>query len=120
MSTNDPYGQQPAQQPYPGAYGAGAPQQPAYGYAPTAYPAQQPTNTMAIVALVGSFFIPLVGIICGHISLNQIKKSGEQGRGLAMAGLIIGYVYTALIVVVVVIYILFFVILFASIPASTY
>lgn len=119
MSTQDPYGQQPGQPPHASPYGAPAPQQP-YGYAPTAYPAQQQTNTMAIVALVGSFFIPLVGIICGHISLNQIKKSGEQGRGLAMAGLIIGYVYTALIVVFVIIYILFFVILFATIPAYSY
>ena len=34
----------------------------------------------------------IAGIICGHISLSQIKKTGEQGRGMAIAGLIIGYV----------------------------
>lgn len=119
MTTPDPYGQQPGQQPYASPYGAPAPQQP-YGYAPTAYPAQQQTNTMAIVALVGAFFIPLVGIICGHIAMGQIKKTGEQGRGLALAGLIIGYVYTALIVLGIIAYILFFVILFATIPVSSY
>jgi hypothetical protein len=32
-----------------------------------------------------------VGIITGHIGMNQIKKTGESGRGLAIAGLIIGY-----------------------------
>jgi hypothetical protein len=40
---------------------------------------------------VSAFFIALVAIITGHIALSQIKKTGEQGRGLALAGLIIGY-----------------------------
>ncbi|HEX6955514.1 MAG TPA: DUF4190 domain-containing protein [Agromyces sp.] len=66
------------------AYGAGAP---AYGA-----PASQKTNVLAIVSLVSSFFISIVGIITGHIALSQIKKTGEQGRGLAIAGLIIGYI----------------------------
>lgn len=57
------------------------------------------TNTLAIVALVGSFFIGLVGIICGHIALKQIKRTGESGRGLALAGTIIGYVTTAIAVI---------------------
>ncbi|MGE2767303.1 DUF4190 domain-containing protein [Rhodococcus sp. 1.20] len=34
----------------------------------------------------------------GHISLAQIKRTGEQGRGLAIAGLVIGYIFTALLV----------------------
>lgn len=66
------------------AYGAGTP---SYGA-----PASQKTNVLAIVSLVSSFFISIVGIITGHIALSQIKKTGEQGRGLAIAGLIIGYV----------------------------
>ncbi|MEI5584023.1 MULTISPECIES: DUF4190 domain-containing protein [unclassified Agromyces] len=67
---------------------------PAYGSGTPAYgaPASQKTNVLAIVSLVSSFFISLVGIITGHIALSQIKKTGEQGRGLAIAGLIIGYV----------------------------
>ena len=63
------------------------------------------TNTLAIVALVLSFFVPLGGIICGHLALGQIKRTGEAGHGLALAGLIIGYVYSALIVLFVIIYI---------------
>lgn len=65
---------------------------------PTPPPAQQPTgtNTLAIIALISSFFISLAGVICGHIALGQIKKSGEQGRGLALAGVIIGYIGLAL------------------------
>lgn len=39
-----------------------------------------------------------VGIVLGHISLAQIKRTGEKGRGLAIAGLVIGYIFTALLV----------------------
>ncbi len=49
------------------------------------------TNTLAIVSLVLAFFISLGAIICGHIALGQIKKTGESGRGLAIAGLVLGY-----------------------------
>jgi hypothetical protein len=76
----------PAQPTYP-AYG-----QPAPGYyAP-------PTNTLAIIALILGFVFAPAGIICGHIALGQIKRTGEGGRGLALAGLILGYVFTALFV----------------------
>jgi len=74
--------------------------------APAAQPvfvAAKPTNTLAIVALVTSLLgIGLAGIICGHISLGQIKRSGEQGYGLALAGLIIGYVETAFVALAIV------------------
>ncbi|WP_449279143.1 DUF4190 domain-containing protein [Leucobacter sp. GX0328] len=76
----------------------GAPQPPAPGLPPQHPYAQPPrgkTNTLAIIALVGSFFISLVGIVCGHIALSQIKRRGEGGRGLALAGVIIGYVVLA-------------------------
>jgi hypothetical protein len=35
-----------------------------------------------------------LGIVFGHLSLSQIRRSGEDGRGLAIAGLVIGYVVT--------------------------
>jgi hypothetical protein len=54
------------------------------------------TNVLAIVSLVASILgLGLVGVITGHIGLNQIKTTGEQGRGLAIAGLIIGYISIA-------------------------
>ena len=57
------------------------------------------TNVLAIVSLVTSILgISLVGIITGHIALNQIKKTGEAGNGLAIAGLVIGYSSIALFV----------------------
>lgn len=50
------------------------------------------TNVLAIVSLVSAFFVSLVAVITGHIALKQIKTTGEGGRGLAIAGLILGYV----------------------------
>jgi uncharacterized membrane protein len=65
-----------------------------------------PTNTLAIVALILGFVVPLGGIICGHIALGQIKRTGENGHGLALAGTIIGYVLTGLTILFVVIYVI--------------
>ncbi|MBK0419059.1 thioredoxin domain-containing protein [Leucobacter sp. CSA1] len=49
-------------------------------------------NPLALVAFIGSFFVSLVGIICGHIALKQTKRDGTRGQGFALAGTIIGYV----------------------------
>jgi peptidyl-prolyl cis-trans isomerase B (cyclophilin B) len=96
---DSPYGEpQPSYpaQPYPQAY--------PYPY-PYPYPAQpaqpRPTNAMAIASIVCAFVLAPLGVIFGHISLVQIKKTGEEGRGLAIAGLIVGYVITFLTIVIV-------------------
>jgi hypothetical protein len=39
---------------------------------------------------------PLIGVILGHLALQQIKRTGQEGRGLAIAGLVIGYAAIAL------------------------
>lgn len=103
------YGQ-PAPPPYGGTPGYGA--APAYGSAPTyggpaygAYAAAK-TNTLAIVSLIASiagltvvpFIGSIVGVITGHMSLGQIKRTGEGGRGIGLAGTIIGWVGLALAV----------------------
>jgi hypothetical protein len=95
------WGQQWNQQPSPGPY-------------PPMYPPPRQTNTMAIVALVGSLVLSPLGIIFGHIALSQIKRTGEDGRGLALAGLIIGYVSTGIALLVIVI-----AIVIAAVAAST-
>ncbi|WP_166984124.1 DUF4190 domain-containing protein [Paramicrobacterium fandaimingii] len=111
-----PYGQQPT--PVPG-YGQQPYGQQPYGQQPyAAYPPQPGTNVLAIVAIISAFFIPIAGIICGHIARKQIRETGEQGDGLALTGLIVGYVFTAIIVVVVVIYIIFFVVLLGAVGMS--
>lgn len=70
---------------------------------PNGRPGQRPLNTLSLVAFIGSFFGGVIGIVCGHISLSQIKKRGERGRGLALAGTIIGYVVLMLTVIGIVI-----------------
>lgn len=101
--------------PAPPAYGA-APAAPAYGSAPAAPQAYAPQgygqpaagdkwNVLAIISLVSAFFVSLAAVICGHIALSQIKKTGEKGRGLAIAGLVLGYlglIGTIIFVVVVI------------------
>jgi hypothetical protein len=65
-----------------------------------------PMNTLAIIAFIGSFFVSVVGIICGHIALSQIKGTGARGRSFALAGLIIGYAEIAISLMVVVVLII--------------
>jgi hypothetical protein len=85
-SYGPPVSGQPAYQPQP--YGGGYP----------GYPQQRRTNVMAIVALALAIFVPPASIVLGHIARKQIRTSGEEGAGLATAGLVIGYVLTALYV----------------------
>ncbi|HEX8730712.1 MAG TPA: DUF4190 domain-containing protein [Ktedonobacterales bacterium] len=85
---------------------------PGAGYAPAG-----PTSGMAIASLVCSLLgIGLVGVILGHLALNEINKSNgyTQGRGLAIAGLIIGYLQIAAVVIF-----LIFVVLGVLFAAST-
>jgi hypothetical protein len=59
-----------------------------------------PTNSLAITSLVlscSSIIVIItapIGIITGLIALKQIKRTGEQGKGLAMAGVIVGTFFT--------------------------
>jgi peptidyl-prolyl cis-trans isomerase B (cyclophilin B) len=75
------------------------PGQGGYPYSQPAPGLGQRTNGLAIGALVSSLFIAPLGIILGHLALSQIQRTGEGGRGLAIAGLVIGYVWTGLVVV---------------------
>ncbi|MDQ1546806.1 MAG: hypothetical protein QOH69_1710 [Actinomycetota bacterium] len=76
-----------------------------YAPAPSLQPAR-PTNILAIISLVAScvgFALP--GVIMGHIALHQIKRTGEQGHGLALAGVIVGYCVCGITIILVVIWI---------------
>ncbi|MGW0158525.1 peptidylprolyl isomerase [Mycobacterium sp. NPDC003323] len=73
---------------------------PQYGYPP---PASRPTNSLAVAALICGILIAPLGIVFGHISLRQIKRTGEEGRGMAIAGLVVGYLLTVFGVLVLII-----------------
>jgi hypothetical protein len=63
------------------------------------------TSTMAIISLIGGItgwtLLPLLGsivaVITGHIAHSEIKKGGGMitGKGMATAGLILGYLAIA-------------------------
>jgi len=61
------------------------------------------TNSLAIAALVLGFVFPLLAIPFGHAARSQIRRTGEQGAGLALAGLILGYLNVVVLVVVLVV-----------------
>jgi phosphotransferase system glucose/maltose/N-acetylglucosamine-specific IIC component len=49
-----------------------------------------------LLCMIGS----VLGVVFGIIALNQIKNTGQPGRGMALAGIIIGGVTAALTVVI--------------------
>ena len=63
-------------------------------------------NVLSIVSLVTSIVgLCLVGVITGHISLGQIKKTGEEGRVLAIIGLVLGYLGLVAAVIAIIVWI---------------
>ncbi|GAA1771168.1 hypothetical protein GCM10009681_48270 [Luedemannella helvata] len=84
--------QSPAE--YPPAY------PPAYPMAyipPSPVSSVRSTNRLAILALVMAFVFPPAGIVLGHLAKRQIRTTGDEGDGLATAGLIAGYAITGVI-----------------------
>jgi peptidyl-prolyl cis-trans isomerase B (cyclophilin B) len=64
------------------------------------------TNGLAIASLICAFVFWPAAIILGHMALSQIKKTGQEGHGLALAGTIIGYVAGGFTLVFVCLYVL--------------
>jgi hypothetical protein len=91
-----------------------APFAPAQAFDAPGYRPAAPTNTMAIVALVSGLVFAPLGIVFGHIALSQLKHSGEDGKGLAIAGVVLGYVGTAFFLLA----LIFYVVLFAALSAG--
>jgi len=82
---------------------------PGYGYPPPGF-YRPPTNPSAILALVLAFVFAPAGIVLGVIARRQIRQSGEEGDGLALAGIIIGSIASAFWLLL----ILFWVVAFAT------
>jgi hypothetical protein len=74
-------------------------------------PAARHTNGLAIASLVcscaGPFFLGIgcvLGIIFGFVARSQIRKSNgaQDGTGLALAGIIVGFSVIAIFIIVVI------------------
>ncbi len=97
------YGQAPAYPPPPQGYG-----QPPYPYPPQPgmpypYYVPRPTSGMAIASLVcGILWIYWIGsilaLIFGYIARKQIRERGESGNGMAIAGIVLGWIGVATLV----------------------
>jgi hypothetical protein len=98
------YGYDPGGQPagYPYDYGYGSP----YGYPG---PPPRDTDGMAIASLVVSCvsvaglcawgvggLLGVLGAIFGHVARRRIRTTGAGGAGIALAGIIVGWVMAAI------------------------
>jgi hypothetical protein len=53
--------------------------------------------TSLALIFISAGFLSFIGSILGHVSLSKLRKAGStENRGLAVAGVIIGWVSTAL------------------------
>jgi len=103
------YGAPQASNPY------AAPAYSAAGYQP--YAQRPKTNTLAILSIVfGLGAIPFwfmaillgpAGAILGHVALGKIKQTGESGRGLALTGIIAGWVMAGVWILWIVVIVVF-------------
>lgn len=87
---------------------------PAYSAPAAGAPAK--TNTLAIVGLILAFVFSLAGLIVSIIARGQIKRTGEGGAGLALAGIIISIVGIVIGAIVIIANIA----LFAALSSSGY
>jgi hypothetical protein len=88
---------QPYQPGHPSTY-----QYPAYVAAP------QATNGMAIASMVlGILWLYWIGsvlaLIFGYVALGQIKERNQGGRGMAIAGIVLGWVGVGALLLVIIV-----------------
>lgn len=77
--------QQPHQQPYQQGY-----QQPYQGGPP------RPTSVVAVVGLVLAFLLSPIGVVVSVFGIHDTRDGRKAGRGLAVAGVVVGAVGTVL------------------------
>ena len=75
---------------------------------PARPPADVPTNGMAISSMVlgivwAGWIGSILAVVFGHVALKQIELTGQGGRGMAVAGLVLGYLGLSVLVLIMVI-----------------
>ena len=97
-SYTDPYAsQEPAASTYDapqfgqGALPYGGPPQPVYVPAAPTNPLAVTSMILGIVSIACMPLVGPVGLVLAILGMKQTATSGEQGRGMAIAGLVLGY-----------------------------
>ena len=58
-------------------------------------------NVFAVLAFVLVWLTIILGLVFGYIALHQIKRTGELGRGWALAAVILGWIGLATTIIVI-------------------
>ena len=67
-------------------------------------PVQAPLNVLSLVGFILSLLgFNVIAIVLGAVGLSQIKRTGERGRGFALAAIWIGAISIVLVIIVVII-----------------
>lgn len=76
------------------------------------------TNTLAVISLVFGllawFGMPVIGavvaVVTGHVALGEIRRAPDsyEGRGMAVVGVVLGWLNLALTAMVIAAFFLFF------------
>jgi Domain of unknown function (DUF1707)/Domain of unknown function (DUF4190) len=79
---------------------------------PGTAPTIRRTNAMAIASIccggaqvIAGPLTTIPAIVCGHMARGQIRRTGEEGAGLALAGMLMGYAGAAIIVLFILLFI---------------
>lgn len=67
----------------------------------------QGDSALPVLALVLAFIFPIAGAIIGHVALGQMNRGQivDTNRSLAKAGVILGWIFTALTFLLIVLYV---------------
>jgi peptidyl-prolyl cis-trans isomerase B (cyclophilin B) len=63
-----------------------------YGAPAPAHPRTGSLNALAVASLVCAFVFSPLGIVLGLVARSQIRRTGQRGDGLAVAGIVISIV----------------------------
>jgi uncharacterized membrane protein len=63
---------------------------------------------MAVLALVFAFVFAPAGIVLGVMARKQIRQTREEGDGLALAGIIVGSIFTGFFLLFIVLWVVAF------------
>ena len=82
--------------------------------APPGYPAYyppRPTNGFAVASMVlGILWIYWIGsilaLVFGYIAQKQIRERNESGRGMAIAGIVLGWIGAGTLALVIVLFVI--------------